>query len=316
MSEAAAPPADPGALIRSRSYRVLLVFAALIGVLVSFASWCFLELVHWIQDRGVQGPAQWAGIGSGSLVVAAAGAGGGRGADGRRDRAPARSRRAHPLRGDRGRDRQAGRAAGHPARRAGHSRPRAGAGTGGPAHRARRRFGGAGRAAGEKGHAGPSHGGALSRRGVRRNRHDLRLAGHRRDHPDRGRRHWRADAATDPAARPDVCRDRLSHLHRHGQLDRAQLQRLRAEPVYAARVLRSDRRRIRLGHRARVRRRGGHLRHHRSRTQVGPCGRQAAVAAATGGRLGRRPALRSGLPRSPTSQRMLSCSPGRTPSAP
>ena len=48
---AAASPADPGALIRSRSYRVLLVFAALIGVLVSFASWCFLELVHWIQQE-------------------------------------------------------------------------------------------------------------------------------------------------------------------------------------------------------------------------------------------------------------------------
>ena len=51
MSETAAAPADPGALIRSKSYRVLLVFAALIGVLVSFASWCFLELVHWIQQE-------------------------------------------------------------------------------------------------------------------------------------------------------------------------------------------------------------------------------------------------------------------------
>ncbi len=51
MSEAAAVPADPGALIRGKSYRVLLVFAALIGVLVSFASWCFLELVHWIQTE-------------------------------------------------------------------------------------------------------------------------------------------------------------------------------------------------------------------------------------------------------------------------
>ena len=52
MSEAAAAaPADPGATIRSKSYRVLLVFAALIGVLVSFASWCFLELVHWIQQE-------------------------------------------------------------------------------------------------------------------------------------------------------------------------------------------------------------------------------------------------------------------------
>ena len=51
MSEAAAAPADPGATIRSKSYRVLLVLAAVIGVLVSFASWCFLELVHWIQQE-------------------------------------------------------------------------------------------------------------------------------------------------------------------------------------------------------------------------------------------------------------------------
>ena len=54
MSAAAAAPADPGALIRGKSYRVLLVFAALIGVLVSFASWCFLALVHWIQHEVYQ----------------------------------------------------------------------------------------------------------------------------------------------------------------------------------------------------------------------------------------------------------------------
>ena len=55
MSEpAAAAPADPGATIRSKSYRVLLVFAAVIGVLVSFACWCFLELVHWIQTEVYQ----------------------------------------------------------------------------------------------------------------------------------------------------------------------------------------------------------------------------------------------------------------------
>jgi H+/Cl- antiporter ClcA len=46
----AAPPADATSLIRSRQYRVLLVLAAAIGVLVSFVSWCFLELVHYIQD--------------------------------------------------------------------------------------------------------------------------------------------------------------------------------------------------------------------------------------------------------------------------
>ena len=50
MSAEMAPSADPGALIRSKQYRRLLVFAALLGVLVSFASWCFLELVHWIQQ--------------------------------------------------------------------------------------------------------------------------------------------------------------------------------------------------------------------------------------------------------------------------
>jgi H+/Cl- antiporter ClcA len=49
VSEATAPPIDPGSLIRSRQYRVLLVLAALIGLLVSLASWGFLELVRSIQ---------------------------------------------------------------------------------------------------------------------------------------------------------------------------------------------------------------------------------------------------------------------------
>jgi hypothetical protein len=38
VSEAAPALADPGATIRSKPYRVLLVLAAVIGVLVSFAS--------------------------------------------------------------------------------------------------------------------------------------------------------------------------------------------------------------------------------------------------------------------------------------
>jgi H+/Cl- antiporter ClcA len=49
---AATPPAaaaDPSSLLRSRQYRVLLVFAAVIGVIVSLASWGFLEAVHQIQ---------------------------------------------------------------------------------------------------------------------------------------------------------------------------------------------------------------------------------------------------------------------------
>lgn len=49
MSDATALPADPSALIRSRQYRVLLVLAALIGVVVSLVSWGFLELVYYIQ---------------------------------------------------------------------------------------------------------------------------------------------------------------------------------------------------------------------------------------------------------------------------
>jgi hypothetical protein len=40
---AATPPPDPGALIRSKAFRRLLVFSALLGVVVSLASWGFLE---------------------------------------------------------------------------------------------------------------------------------------------------------------------------------------------------------------------------------------------------------------------------------
>ena len=43
-----APP-DLGAIIRGRGFTALLVFAAAIGVLVSLASWCFLEGVHALQ---------------------------------------------------------------------------------------------------------------------------------------------------------------------------------------------------------------------------------------------------------------------------
>jgi H+/Cl- antiporter ClcA len=45
---------DPAVLIRSRQYRVLLVLAGFIGLVVSAAVWCFLELVHeievWVYD--------------------------------------------------------------------------------------------------------------------------------------------------------------------------------------------------------------------------------------------------------------------------
>jgi H+/Cl- antiporter ClcA len=45
-----APAIDPRSLIRTRQYRVMLVFAAAIGLLVSAVSWGYLELVHYIQD--------------------------------------------------------------------------------------------------------------------------------------------------------------------------------------------------------------------------------------------------------------------------
>src|SRR3954451_18876646 len=56
MAEQSAPPApepaaapDPASLIRSREYRVLLVLAALVGLVVSVAAWLFLEAVHGLQ---------------------------------------------------------------------------------------------------------------------------------------------------------------------------------------------------------------------------------------------------------------------------
>ncbi len=48
----AEPPAlpDPESLLRTKDYRVLLVLAAVIGVLVSLVSWGYLELIHYIQQ--------------------------------------------------------------------------------------------------------------------------------------------------------------------------------------------------------------------------------------------------------------------------
>jgi H+/Cl- antiporter ClcA len=47
--QSAAPPPDLAETLRSRGFKALLVFAAIIGVIVSFLSWAFLELVHAIQ---------------------------------------------------------------------------------------------------------------------------------------------------------------------------------------------------------------------------------------------------------------------------
>jgi H+/Cl- antiporter ClcA len=46
----AEPTVDPAALMRTRPYRRLLILAALIGIVVSLASWAFLELTHALQQ--------------------------------------------------------------------------------------------------------------------------------------------------------------------------------------------------------------------------------------------------------------------------
>lgn len=49
MSDDAPPQVDARSTLRSRRFRVLLVVAALLGIVVSLASWAFLELVHGLQ---------------------------------------------------------------------------------------------------------------------------------------------------------------------------------------------------------------------------------------------------------------------------
>src|SRR5689334_10729055 len=50
MAEAAAPSADPAPDLKGPAFIRLLALAAVVGVVVSFAAWCFLELVHVVQD--------------------------------------------------------------------------------------------------------------------------------------------------------------------------------------------------------------------------------------------------------------------------
>jgi H+/Cl- antiporter ClcA len=52
MSDTAPPPSvapDPLAFLRSRNFVALLVFAAVIGIVVSLVAWAFLEVVHYTQ---------------------------------------------------------------------------------------------------------------------------------------------------------------------------------------------------------------------------------------------------------------------------
>ena len=316
MSEAAAAPADPGATIRSKSYRVLLVLAALLGVLVSFASWCFLELVHWIQQEVYQSlpsglglhPVPWwwplpvlavAGVLAAIAIIRLPGHGG------------------HiPYEGLK-------------------------AGTAQPAELpgillAALATLGLGLVLGPE---APliALGGGLAILAVRRVKKDI---------PDQAMAVLAASAAFAAIATvfgspvigaiilieaaglggpmlplillPGLMSAGIGSVVFIGMGHWTGLSssRLRAEPPLAARVLHADRRRVRLGHRARVRRRPGHLRDHRPGAPVGAGGRPAALAAAA--RLPPWPsaAWPSGSPRSPTSQPIPCCSPARTPSAP
>jgi H+/Cl- antiporter ClcA len=50
-SGSSAAAGDPGAILLSKGFVVLLAIAAIVGVVVSLAAWCFLELVYQIQQE-------------------------------------------------------------------------------------------------------------------------------------------------------------------------------------------------------------------------------------------------------------------------
>jgi H+/Cl- antiporter ClcA len=49
MTDTATPSQDPADILRSRNFVLVLVFASVVGVVVSLVGWAFLELVHQIQ---------------------------------------------------------------------------------------------------------------------------------------------------------------------------------------------------------------------------------------------------------------------------
>src|SRR5258708_39452128 len=68
MADAAAEPAGPGPSPPPKQLAVLTVLAAAVGLVVSLAAWCFLELIHQTQhevftdipsDMGYNSPPWW-----------------------------------------------------------------------------------------------------------------------------------------------------------------------------------------------------------------------------------------------------------------
>ena len=252
MSDAAPLPADPGTLIRSRQYRVVLVFAAAVGVLVSLASWGFLELVHYIQ-RGVYKdlpgdlgyatvpwwwPLPWlalAGALTAVAIVRLPGRGGHVPADGlKTGGAPPRAVELPGIL-------LAALATLGLGLVLGPEAPLIALGMG---------LGAWADSAGQRRRARSARGVDGRRRGLRRHRVAVRLAGRRRGDHHRGDRVGWGDAAGDPSPRPARRRRRLARLHRDGIVDRAQQRRLLPESAGAARVLETGCRRRPLDDRA------------------------------------------------------------------
>src|SRR3954466_10315869 len=50
MAEAAATPTDQGQTIPRKRFAALLALAAVVGLVVSFAAWCFLQGIHELQQ--------------------------------------------------------------------------------------------------------------------------------------------------------------------------------------------------------------------------------------------------------------------------
>ena len=256
MAEAPAP-AEPTAAqaaetMRSRPFVGLLVVAAVIGVIVSLAAWCYLESVFQLQQELFkhlphalgyeQGPPLWWSLpvlAVGALIVALA---------------------ITRLPGDGGHVPAKGLAAG------GLTNPidlpgvilaglaglglRARAWPRGAAPGARFGSGGAGDSPSEKTSPASGVGGDRGGWELRRAFVRVRLAADRGRDPDRGDRDRRGAAAACAAARAARRRDRHAGLDRNGVVHRAEQPRLRARSAAAAPLRPSRHRPVRLDDRA------------------------------------------------------------------
>ena len=211
-----------------KGFTALLVFSALIGILVSLASWCFLEGVHALQQWVYTDLPGQVGFASVPWWWPLAGAlRGRRHHRGRHSPAPG-ARRPHACPGPEGR-------AAHPADRAPrgpaggdrHHQPGDGVGSRGAPDRPGRRSRPPDRASDQEGRARSRVDRAGRRRELRGHLHRLRQPAHRGRHHDRGRRLGRADAHPDAPARAHRRRGRLARLHGHGVAHRPQLGRVR-----------------------------------------------------------------------------------------